>query len=95
MSIILFAILKAAYYVVGFMNILIFIYVILSWIPQARNSKWGNVLSVFVEPILSPVRNLLSRIESLRALPIDLSPIVAWFMLDILQGIITMLLQNL
>ena len=91
--IIIHSILEAAYYVIGFLQILIFVYVILSWIPQARNSRWGYMLSVFVEPILSPVRNLLGRIETLRMLPIDLSPIVAWFLLGILQSIIGMLLQ--
>jgi YggT family protein len=91
--IIIHSILEAAYYVIGFMQILIFVYVILSWIPQARNSRWGYMLSVFVEPIISPVRNLLGRIETLRMLPIDLSPIATWFLLGILQSIIGMLLQ--
>lgn len=93
MNNIIYSILTAAYYVAGFMQILIFVYVILSWFPQARNSKWGYMLSVFVEPIISPVRNLLGRFESLRMLPIDLSPIAAWLILDIIQGLISMLLQ--
>jgi YggT family protein len=93
--IIIHSILLAANFVVGFIQVLIFVYVILSWIPQARNSKWGNILSMFVEPIFSPVRKLLSRIESIKMLPIDLSPIVAWFLLSILQGIIQMMLRFL
>jgi YggT family protein len=93
--IIIHSILEAAYYVIGFMQILIFVYVILSWIPQVRDSKFGYILSVFVEPVLSPVRNLLGRIESLKALPIDLSPIVAWFLLGILQSIVYSLMNYL
>jgi YggT family protein len=87
------ALLSAANFVIGLLEILIFVYVILSWIPQARDSKWGHILSVLIEPVLSPVRNLLNRIESLKMLPIDLSPIVAWFLLGILQSIISMILR--
>jgi YggT family protein len=86
---IIYSLLSAAVFVIYFVNILIFVYVILSWIPQARDSKWGNILSMLLEPILSPVRKLLSKIEAIRNLPIDLSPIAAYFILSILQSLLS------
>lgn len=87
------AILLAAYWVIRLIQWLIIIYVILSWIPQARESKWGKILSMLIEPILSPVRLLLSKIDALKSLPIDLSPIAAWLFLGILQSIIQMMMS--
>ncbi|WP_073153164.1 YggT family protein [Seinonella peptonophila] len=53
-------------------SILIFIYILMSWIPQLQESSVGRVLAMIVEPYLSVFRRIIPPIGM-----IDLSPIVA------------------
>ncbi|KAF6592206.1 YggT family protein, partial [Paenibacillus sp. EKM208P] len=48
-------------------------YVLLSWLPNARESVIGDLLAKFVEPYLSPFRRFIPPIFGM----IDISPIVA------------------
>ena len=69
---------------------LIIAYVILSWIPNARESVVGVFLGKLVEPFLTPFRKLIPPIAGM----IDISPIVAYFALRFLAlGIRTVLEQ--
>lgn len=52
-------------------------YVLLSWLPNARESFIGDILSKLVEPYLSPFRRLIPPIGGM----LDISPIVALFAL--------------
>jgi len=51
---------------------LIFIYILMSWIPNARESGFGQMLGQIVEPYLEPFRKIIPPIGML-----DISPIVA------------------
>lgn len=51
---------------------LVFIYVLMSWVPNLRESSAGEILSKFVEPVLAPFRRIIPPIGIL-----DISPIVA------------------
>ena len=65
--------------------LLIFIRVILSWVnPYPRNEYLQMVIKV-TEPVLAPLRNLIP----LKG--IDLSPIIAFFLLQALLGLIVRL----
>lgn len=58
-----------------FMNIyswLIIIYILMSWVPNARESGLGQMLGQIVEPYLEPFRKIIPPIGI-----IDISPIVA------------------
>ncbi len=52
---------------------MIIAYVLLSWLPNARDSFIGQLLGKLVEPYLSPFRRLIPPIGGM----IDISPIVA------------------
>jgi YggT family protein/cell division inhibitor SepF len=56
---------------------LIIAYILLSWLPNARESFIGEFLSKLVEPYLSPFRRLIPPIGGM----LDISPIVAIFAL--------------
>jgi uncharacterized protein YggT (Ycf19 family) len=70
---------------------LIFIYVLMSWVPPVRDSKFGSIISAIVEPYLSIFRKIIPPIGG-----IDLSPLLAIFLYNMLtkfalQGIQTFL----
>ncbi|AET61739.1 MULTISPECIES: YggT family protein [Paenibacillus] len=52
---------------------MIIAYVLMSWLPNARESVIGDLLAKFVEPYLSPFRRFIPPIFGM----IDISPIVA------------------
>jgi YggT family protein len=56
--------------------IMLFVYILSSWIPSLRESNFIQIVGKFVEPILSPFRRIIPSIGGL-----DLSPIVAFFAL--------------
>ncbi len=68
---------------------------ILSWIPQLFYSKIGMVIQAITNPVLTPCKKLLGKIEFLRNLPIDLSPILAILAVGIIEKIIVALLVTI
>ena len=68
---------------------LIVIQCLMSWFPGARYSKGYEMISMFTEPLVGPIRNVLFRYIDI---PIDFSPIVAIFAISMMQKIIAMFL---
>lgn len=72
---------------VDVLELLIFIRVILSYVPSAQDntiSKWIYQLS---EPLLSPVREILYRIGLNKGM-IDFSPIFTFLLLGVIKSIV-------
>lgn len=77
--------------VLSLITILIIAQVILSWlvsfnIMNLRNPLMANIyytLNKFVEPILKPIRSIIPSVGGL-----DFSPIIAFFILQWLQGFV-------
>ncbi|MET2870537.1 YggT family protein [Exiguobacterium profundum] len=57
-------------------------YILLSWFPNARESKFGQILSFLCEPFLAPFRRIIPPIGGM----LDISPIVALFVLRMAQA---------
>ena len=83
-------------------QILIFILIaraILSWIVyygRQYNSPFGrihNVLSAITEPIVAPVRRLISRF--INTGPIDIAPIATFFIIMIVSRILTAIFMGM
>ena len=64
------------------MNILIIIRVLLSWFNYNANNQYVQLLYRITEPILAPIRNLLSSFN----MGIDISPLIAIFALSIIRN---------
>ncbi len=67
-------------------NVLIFAILIdalISWFPISPNSPIVRLLDDITEPILAPLRQVVPRLGMF-----DITPIVAMFILEILQNII-------
>lgn len=62
---------------------LMLIYILMSWIPESRNTQLGRTIGVLVEPYLAIFRKIIPPIGM-----IDISPIIAFVVLDIaMQGL--------
>jgi YggT family protein len=67
------------------LNLLIFIRVLLSWFYPVGRDPWTRILLDLTEPILAPLRSVLSRFIQL---PIDLSPIAAFLLIMLMQRVL-------
>lgn len=81
----------AAVNVIWVISTIMMISAFASWIPQVRQSKVGYYLFMFTEPVVAPMRRLLSRIPALNGLPIDLSFMATYLVLIMLQRLIIVL----
>lgn len=68
---------------IGFVQLALIARVIASWVGGSAYSRWWRWAFVVTEPILGPLRQVLPTLG-----PIDLSPLVAYFGLSLLQGLL-------
>ncbi|WP_246940141.1 YggT family protein [Bacillus pinisoli] len=66
------------------------IYILLSWFPNAKQSGFGQFLAKICEPYLEPFRRIIPPLGM-----IDISPIVAIFLLNFAQRGLVSLFQFL
>lgn len=69
-------------------DLILLIYCICSWVIRDPYNKLYSFLSAICDPVLNPVRSLLSRIPFLARAQIDFSPIVLMYLLHWLTRII-------
>jgi YggT family protein len=77
--------------------VLIFVRIIMSWIPRIPYNRWLAGFLTFVTDVTDPYLNLFRRIlPPVRIGPgaLDLSPIVATFVLIIVNAIVTSLIRG-
>ena len=65
-------------------QIIIAVRVLLSWIPHDPYNKYISALNNFTDIILRPIRDILP----LQNAPFDVSPIIAFFLIDIIRNIL-------
>lgn len=72
--------------VVQYYTYALIIYILMSWVPSIQQSSFGQLLGRICEPYLEPFRKIIPPIGM-----IDISPIVAIFVLNIaLRGIVSL-----
>ena len=64
------------------LKIALVVRVISSWLPVSPYSKWIRWSYVLTEWMLAPLRRVIPRIGM-----IDITPIVAWLLLNVIQGL--------
>ena len=64
---------------------------ICSWIPSSRDSIIYRISYTITEPILSPVRDLVMKMEWARRCPIDISFFVVVILVNLLSGVVSYL----
>ncbi|MEO5589099.1 MAG: YggT family protein [Gemmatimonadaceae bacterium] len=71
----------------NFLQIALLVRVISSWLPVSPYSPWIRWSHAISEPILRPLRQVVPTMG-----PIDITPIIAYFLLGFLQGAVMRLL---
>ncbi len=70
-----------------FVRIAILVRVVSSWLPVSPYSPWIRWAYVVSEPILKPLRQVIPSLG-----PIDITPIIAYFLIGFIQGAVLRLL---
>ena len=73
---------------IEFFEWVLIIYCVSSWIIRDPFNKFMCILSTIVDPVLDPIRNVLDRIDFLKAIPIDFSVLVAFVLCNFVRSII-------
>ncbi len=68
--------------------ILIVIRVLMSWIPGSAYSSIGRLIHTLTDPILGPVKRMMDKSPLGGGMMLDFSPVIALFILDIIQMIL-------
>jgi YggT family protein len=79
---------NAILWIIDVMELAIFVSVVMSWIPQTRDTKFASILSLLTEPVLGPVRTMISKLMGGKQMMLDFSPIVAIVLLGFIGGIV-------
>lgn len=82
---ILYILAKTVSVLLSAMQLLMMLRAIISWLPVDEDSNLVTFLYTMTEPLIIPVRALLSRFDGLDELPIDISFLVAFMLLSIIQ----------
>lgn len=69
-------------------QILLFAGILLFWFPADENSRLVRIIRTFTEPVLIPVRALLSRIRFLQKVPFDFSYAVVLIFVELIIQLI-------
>jgi YggT family protein len=85
MTVILF---KTLDWVLEVISWAVIIRALLSWVPNAQNTKFANFLHDFTEPILVPVRELISKMMKGKHSMIDFSTLAIILIVMVIQQII-------
>jgi len=69
--------------------------VIISWLPVPRNNRLILLLYQVTDPILVPVRNIISKSAFGKNMMFDFSPVVAFILIGIVRNLLVKFLFSL
>ena len=70
----------------GLLELAILLECIASWIPEIQGNKFISLIHNFTYPVLDPFRRLQDKFSP--GLPMDFSPIIALFVIDVLKRLL-------
>jgi len=68
--------------------ILIFIRILLSWVPMASQTSLGGFIYGLTEPILGPIRAMIANSPIGGGMMLDFSPIISLFVMNIAKEVL-------
>lgn len=94
----MYAVYKAIDWVLRIFEIALIARVLLSWLPISRDNRIVDLLYAVTEPVLGPIRNMLSRssfMNNSMFSMFDFSPIVAFILIGVLRNVLIMIFRVL
>ena len=79
-------VIKIVLFLLNVLSLLILVRSLLSWFYPVGRDPWTRLLVDLTEPIIAPLRAVLSRVLPL---PIDFSPMAAFLLIILLQNLLT------
>ncbi len=67
-------------------SVVLFIYALISWLPDLRRGAWVRYLGMLVEPVLAPVRRIVPPIGGLDMAFLIVIVLINWVIIPILQN---------
>ena len=83
-----YTIILALNYVLLFIQYAILVRAVISWLPVSRNNSLVRLLFQITEPVLAPIRNLISRSTAGRGFMFDFSPVITFIIIGIIRNIL-------
>ncbi len=71
--------------IITLLQILMMLRAVMSWLPIDEDSNVGNFIYAMTEPVVMPIRAILSHFEALDGLPIDMSFLTAYVLLSLVR----------
>ena len=75
-------------WIVSTFSFILAVYCVSSWFIRDPFNKFMSALSAIVDPVLDPIRWVLRHIPFIGELPIDFSPIIAFFIAQFLESML-------
>ena len=88
MSVIIFLFRSLAFWLLSAIQLMMMVRAIASWFFPPEDNAFQRFLAMTTEPFIIPVRVILDRFESIASLPIDISFLVTFILLSILQSLL-------
>ena len=85
---IVYVIIRIVYYLIVVMQVVMFARAIMSWLMPEEDNALVRFITIVTDPIIIPVRMILEKFEFVRSMPIDISFMVAFILLVIIQNIL-------
>lgn len=81
-------VISALYWVLRIIEWALLARVILSWLPLPRDNQFIRLLYQITEPILAPIRGIISRSPIGRNAYFDFSPLIAFLIIGFIRNIL-------
>lgn len=88
MTVVIYILVRFVYYLVLALQLCMFARAVLSWVMPDEDNSFTRLLYSVTDPLIYPVRAIIERIPSLRDMPFDISFMITFILLIILQSII-------
>lgn len=73
---------------IGVLQLLMLVSAVMSWIPQLRQTRLYQGISMVLEPLIAPVRRLIFKIPGMERFPLDLSFVAVWLLLALVEQLL-------
>ncbi|MHB1611012.1 MAG: YggT family protein [Sulfobacillus sp.] len=93
MTVILYHLIQTVDILKDFFFVILMVRIVASYVPPRADGVWSRIASIsyrFTEPVLSPIRRRIPLVGMM-----DLSPLIAFFLVDIAGFILVRLLVGL